>query len=166
MSTALRAVASIAAGTLAFGALTGCATTGPAEPRAHSAAERQWIDNASRFIGTLDSDIQLSTSGGGNLSTARRALHNQSDVYSMLVAYTLFGGCGPALANVGTPSARVGGVVQTLTSACRRFEHASALFEQAMTRSDPRALLSATRLVLDTEPLLYHARTQLAALGR
>jgi hypothetical protein len=164
VGTATRAAASFAAGAAAVSALAACATSTPALPRAHSAAERQWIDNASRFIGTLDSDVLLSASGGANLASARRALSDQSDLYTMLVAYTLFGGCSPALANVGTPSARVGRVVETLSSACLRLEHASALFEQAVKRNDPHALLVATRIVLNTEPLLYKAKAELSAL--
>jgi hypothetical protein len=164
VGTATRAAASFAAGAAAVSALAACATSTPALPRAHSATERQWIDNASRFIGTLDSDVLLSASGGANLASARRALSDQSDLYTMLVAYTLFGGCSPALANVGTPSARVGRVVETLSSACRRLEHASALFEQAVKRNDPHALLVATRIVLNTEPLLYKAKAELSAL--
>jgi hypothetical protein len=146
--------------------LSGCGETSPVSiaPPAHSPAERQWIANAKSFIGTLNSDVIVSTVGGGNLATARRVLRNQSDIYSLLVAYDLFGACRPALANVGTPSQRANAVAETLISVCGRLQHASALFSRAMTRRDPASLLDATRTVLTVVPLLVQARTELASL--
>jgi hypothetical protein len=151
---------------MAVVALSACsAGTPPPRPAPHSAADRLWLDNATRFIDTLDSDLLLSTSGGANLATARRALRSQSDLYSLLVAYTLFGSCRSALANVGTPSARERKSVTTLVSACRRLERASALFELAVRRGNARALLRATRIALGTEPLLFRARAEVKALA-
>jgi hypothetical protein len=146
--------------------LTACGSTTslPPAPAAHSAAERQWIANASNFIGQLNSDVLLSTVGGANLATARRALHDQSDVYSMLVAYDLFGDCNSALASAGTPSARAGAVDGTLVTACGKLEDASALFGRAMAKRDPSSLLAATHLVITVVPLLAQARSQLASL--
>jgi hypothetical protein len=144
--------------------LAACSTSAPPAPRAHSPAELQWLDNASRLIGTLEDDVLLSAHGGANLASARRALGDQSDLYTMLVAYTLFGGCSRALANVGVPSARVSRLVDTLAAACRRLERASALFERAVKRNDPSILLTATRVVLETEPLLDEAKAQLSGV--
>ncbi len=150
---------------LAAGALSACGgTAAVVVPPAHSVAERQWLANARQLIATLDSDVLLSAAGGANLATARRALGDQSDVYTMVVAYTLFGDCTHALANVGTPGAREAEVSATLITACRRLERASGLFEQAMSRRDARRLLAATRAVLETAPILDRAKTQLTAL--
>jgi hypothetical protein len=147
------------------GALAGCGGTTPAvTPAAHPANERAWLDNARRFVGTLDSDIALSVDGGANLATAKHALTDESDVYAMLVAYTFFGDCRPELTNVGTPGARERAVIRTLLAACGRLQRASTLFQEAMTRHSARALLAATRLTLGTAPSLARARDQLEAL--
>jgi hypothetical protein len=141
------------------------ATTTIAVPRAHSVAERQWIDNAGSLIRTLDSDVSSSTVGGANLASARRALTDESTIYTLLVGYDLFGDCGPALANAGTPSERAARVAETLILACGRLEDAAALFQRAMTRHDPRPLLAASRLVLTAVPTLGQASAELATLG-
>jgi hypothetical protein len=150
---------------LAAGALlTACGSRAPAGPRA-PLSERVWIDNAERFVATLNSDLGLTTSGGPTLADARRAMAGTSGVYTMLVAYGLFGDCGPALAAVGVAAPPAHRVVATLISACARLEHAAALFQQAMTRNEPEALLAATRTALGTAPLLARARLELGMLG-
>jgi hypothetical protein len=148
---------------VAAGALAACGSNG-APPPAHGPTSRAWVDGAGRLVESLDSDVLLSANGGANLATARRAIADHSDVYSMLVAYDLFGDCGAAVAQLGSPGAGAAPVEQTLIGACRRLQHAATLFQRAMTRNDPRTLLAATRLVLDTAPLLDRAKTQLAAL--
>lgn len=152
----------VAAAALPLGACGGPS----APPKADAATEREWIDNAGSLIRTLQSDVLMSTVGGANLATARRALRDESDVMTMLVAYNLFGACGPSLANAGTPGPQANGVVQTLIAACSRLERASALFTEAMARGSPRPLLAATREVLTAEPFLVRAGSELAALRR
>lgn len=153
----------LAAGLLAVAALTACGSTAraPVEP---PTSEHVWIDNAERFVATLDSDIGLTTGGGPTLADARHAMVGADGVYTMLVAYGLFGDCSRALAAVGAPSPREHRVVSTLVAACARLEHAAALFQQAMTRNAPSTLLAATRTSLGVAPLLARARFQLAAL--
>lgn len=146
--------------------LGGCGSTDAVPPPpAHSAAEHAWIANADSLVGVLDSDVLLSTAGGGNLASARRALRDDSAVYTMLVAYELFGDCGSALANAGTPSGRATRADDALIAACARLERASALFQRAMTRRDAGALLEASRTVLRAVPDLSLARADLDALG-
>jgi hypothetical protein len=151
----------------AAAALTACGANVSTPPPAvgEAALEQTWIENAQRFIATVQADLDLTSAGGGNLVTARKALGDASDLYTILVAYTNFDGCSHALANVGTPSRKVVHVVRTLSSACRRLERASALFHVAVTRNRPRALLAATRMAIATEPLLFRARAQLSALA-
>jgi hypothetical protein len=139
--------------------LAGCGGT-----RAKPQAERQWIDNASRLIDYLEGNVELSASGGANLRTARHALHDDSDLYAMVVAYSVFGGCEEALLNIGAPSGRVRGVERTLSDACGRFERAASLFTRAMKGSNAGALLAATRLALHASPILYRARAELDAI--
>ncbi len=160
-------LALLAAGLAAAGALGGCggsAHPAPAPPQ-QPAAERLWVENADRFVSTLNSDIGLTTGGGPTIADARRTMTNTDGIYTLLVAYSLFGDCGPALAAVGTPGPPAGRTLATLVAACTRLEHASALFQQAMTRHEPSVLLAATRASLAAAPLLARARLELAALG-
>ena len=163
---ALRRVAASLAAAAAASCLAGCggATSVPA-PRPGSAAERVWLDGAGRFVAELQSDLFLSASGGANLATARRAIHDQSDVYTMLVAYNLFGDCNRELADVGVPARQAGRVVTLIISACGRLERATRIFAAAMTHDDPAALLAATRVAAAAAPLLAEAQSGLAALG-
>ncbi len=149
---------------MAVVSLAACGSGVPAPARAPS-SERVWIDNAQRFVATLDSDLGFTTSGGPTLADARRAMAGPDAIYTMLVAYGLFGDCGHALAAVGAPAPRAHRVVATLISACARLEHASALFQRAMTRNDPKVLLAATRASLGVAPLLARARLELADLA-
>ncbi len=146
--------------------LAGCTTSIASAPAPRSPSERQWLSNADSFIGTLDSDVLLRGGGGANPARPRPALHDSSAIYTMLVAYELFGDCGQALANVGVPSARAAPVTRSLGSACARLEDASALFQEAMSRREPRRLLAATRTVLRAVPYLSAAKLELAALAR
>jgi hypothetical protein len=157
--------ASLAAAAAASG-LAGCggATSVPA-PRQGSPAGRAWLEGAGRFVAELQSDLFLSASGGANVAAARRAMHDQNDVYTMLVAYNLFGDCNRELADVGVPERQAGQVLTLIISACGRLEHATALFEAAMTREDPATLLAATRTAAGAAPLLAEAQGDLASLA-
>jgi hypothetical protein len=148
--------------------LGGCGGTveGPRRAQQPSAADaahaqRQWADNAGRLIDDLRESVLLSASGGSTVASARRAMHDDSDLYGLIVAHTRFGGCEQTLLNAGSPGAKQRAVDRTLTAACRRLEHASSLFTVSMTHSDPEALLAATRAALATAPLLERARAQL-----
>jgi hypothetical protein len=160
-----RAAATLATAAAAVG-LGGCgASTAVPTPPAGSAAERAWIDGAGRFVSELQSDLFLSAAGGANLATARRALRDQSDIYTMLVAYNLFGDCNRELGNVGVPARQAEPVVTLIVSACGRLERATSLFQTAMTREDPAVLLAATRTAATAAPLLAEAQDGLARLG-
>ena len=147
---------SLVACSLAVLLLTGCGGNG--RP---SVAERQWMDNVAGLIADLGDGVVLSSSGGNDLASARKALHDESDLYAMVIAYTRFGGCQKTMLNLGAPNARLRHVSQALATACRRFERASALFTVAMERSDPKVLLAATRTALQAAPLLYRAEAEL-----
>ena len=119
-----------------------------------------------RFLGTIDADVLLSTAGGANPATARRALKSTSAVYTMLVAYTFFGDCSHELADTGVPSERAKPVVSLIVEACRRLARAAALFQVAMTRKQPGPLVAAGSAALAVEPLVARARERLMALRR
>jgi hypothetical protein len=147
-------------------ALAGCGSdrASPA-PTPAPAANREWVDNASRFVQQLQQDISMSATGGSNLASARRAVRDLNDVYILLVAYGDFDGCNRELAATGTPGPRGAKAAALIRSACRPLERAAALFEQAMQRNDARALLAATRTSATAAPILVRALAALHALG-
>src|SRR5262245_44834749 len=100
--------------------LAGCgsaSTTRPAQA-GPVAGERQWVDNAQRFLEGLVLDVQLSAYGGSNLASARRALRDQSDLYSLLVAYIAFDRCTRTLVDLGAPVVRLRPVADRIGAAC------------------------------------------------
>jgi hypothetical protein len=119
--------------------------------------------NAGNLIDQLRGDVVLTWNAGGTLPEARRALGNDSDLYALLLAYTDFGGCGKMLSGLGAPSTKLTPVKTDLVSACGHLERASTLFTQSAKNTDPEALLAASRLALEAQPILYRAGFQLAA---
>ncbi len=107
----------------------------------------------------------LSAAGGSNLATARRTVADQDAVYLLLVAYGDFGDCNRELAAAGTPSLHGQAVASLILSACRPLERAASLFERAMRRNDPEALLAATKTSASAAPTLVRALAALEALG-
>jgi len=145
---------------LAVAALAACGGSGT---RAPTAGERQWLDNGARLIDGLLEDVRLSSAGGTEVADARRALHSDSQLYAMLVAYTAFGGCRGMLARVGEAEPGLRPVERRIAAACVRVERAAALFERAVSSLDPRTLVEATRTAAQAFPLLLRARAELAA---
>jgi hypothetical protein len=144
--------------------LTACGGSS-GETAAGSRAERLWVVNAAALIGDLQADILLSTRGGDDVASARRAMQTEGDVYLLLVAYGLFGDCGQKVEQLGTPNARLQQVRRTLAAACRHLERSASLFTRAMTGSQPAALVAATQTALRVTPLLERAKSELAAVG-
>jgi hypothetical protein len=145
-------------------ALAACGQTAPPAPS--SQGDRQWIDNISGVIDQLVRDMGLSASGGDTIGAARMALHDQSSLYTILVAYTDFGGCDHMVASAGQPPVRFAKLGRTLAGACALLQRAAVLFTQANSQNDPRALLAATRLTLRATPLLIRASAELATGGK
>jgi hypothetical protein len=115
-------------------------------------------------IDQLERDVVLAGSAGNTMRTARQALQHPSNLYTTLVAYTDFSGCDHMVSAAGAPAARFVHIERSLAGACTLLQRAAALFTQAVTRHDPRALLSATRTTLRASPLLVHARSELDRL--
>jgi hypothetical protein len=80
----------------------------------------------------------------------------------MVIAYTYFAGCHELLRSFGLPGPANEAALALLGSACTQVEEAARIFRRAMTRNDPRILLSATRAALAAEPLLVRAKAALA----
>ncbi len=144
-------------------ALTACGgTSAPAPaPVPVPGADREWVANTVGVIDELERDVLLAASGGATVAAARHALRDQSDVYTILVAYTDFGGCNYMVSAAGTPAERHARVQRELASVCTMLERAAVLFTQAVTHHDAPALLTATRTTLRAYPLLVQAKAEL-----
>jgi hypothetical protein len=116
-------------------------------------------------IDQLERDVVLAGSGGSTLPTARQALQHPSNLYTILVAYTDFGGCNHMVSAAGAAAVRFVRVERSLAAACTLLQRAAVLFTRAATRHDARALLTATRTTLRASPLLIRAKTELDRLG-
>jgi hypothetical protein len=146
---------------LAAAALAPAAALGGLAP-----GDRAWIGRVDGFARDVRANVDLAASGGDDVPTARRALHDLSDLYATLVAYTYFGGCERTLANEGAPSARLAGEERELEGACRGFERASALFSRAVRTDDAAALVAASRASVAAFATVSATRARLDALRR
>ena len=138
--------------------LTACG--GPSAPV--TGTEREWIDNTGGVIDQLERDLGLAAAGGDTVETARKALRDESSLYTILVAYTDFGGCRHMAAAAGEPPARFASAERSLGSACALLEHAAALFTRATTGHDAQALVAAGRATRRASPFLLRAKAALA----
>jgi hypothetical protein len=124
-------------------------------------ADREWVDNTSGVIDQLQRDLVLGSAAGDSLAAARKAL--RSGLYTLLVAYTDFGGCRHMVASAGVAPERFAKVTRPLHVACSRLERAAALFTRAASDDDAPALVEAERLATSAAPLLVRAREELQA---
>jgi len=129
--------------------VAGCGASRTAPP----VVSADWQANAGQVVQQLRADIAAAAVGGTTTHAAAKALHDTSDLYSLLVAYSDLGGCGQMVSSAAAP-ARVG---RTLAPACRHLERASALFARATQRSDPAALVRATHEISLAQPSLIRA---------
>ena len=126
----------------------GCGTARPAPP-----VPGAWRANARQVVQQLRVDIATAAIGGTTEDAASKALRDTSDLYALLVAYTDLGGCRQMVSSA-MPSARV---ARAIAPACRHLERASDLFARATQRSDPAALVRATRELELAQPSLVRA---------
>jgi hypothetical protein len=138
---------------------TGCG--GTAQSGQSRQAEREWIDNTAGVIDQLQRDLQLGSTAGSTIATARETL--RSGLYTVLVAYTDFGGCHHMVAAAGVPPEGFARVTRTLTAACRLLQRSSVLFTRAAKVDDAAALVQAGRVAASAAPLLVHAKVDLQA---
>jgi hypothetical protein len=138
---------------------TGCGGT------AHSVrsqqAERIWIDNTAGVIDQLERDLRLESSAGDTIAAARETL--RTGLYTVLVAYTDFGGCRHMVAAAGVQPDGFAEVTRALTAACALFQRSAVLFTRAATTNDPATLLRAGRVASAASPLLVRAKVELQA---
>ena len=124
---------------LAVLALAGCGS------RAASSPDREWQANARGVAQQLRQDV-VAIAGLDRVPVARRALHDDSQLYGLLVSYTDFGGCAHMVAALGEEPRRLDSARRLLALACRRLRAADAFFTRAVARNDPRLLVRATKL--------------------
>lgn len=141
--------------------LAGCG--GATRPPDSRATERLWAANARGVISILQRDLDLSTTGGATVAAARHSLHNTSTLYTILVAYTDFGGCDHMVASTGPPPTRFAKTDRALLAACAPFERAAGLFDRATSSTNAHTLLAATRTALKGSPPLEQAKLDLQA---
>jgi hypothetical protein len=123
-------------------------------------ASGEWTANAAGVIEQLRSD-SLGAADGDTVPSARAALHDESRLYGLVVAYTDFGGCRHMASALGAPPPTFGPTAAELDRACADLQRAAALFTRAATATDPHALVAAARAVRAAAPLLQHAELEL-----
>jgi len=154
--------AAVAGATLVVASLAGCGGA-PAAQVSAAAADREWVANTSGVIDQLSNDVSVVASAGRSRQAARRALHDESDLFALLVAYTDFGGCNKMVAAAGGPPPRFRRVETALELACRHFSDAAELFTRAASETDAESLLRASRQVRLASAALYQASLRFAA---
>ena len=122
------------------------------------APSADWRGAAGAVLRQLQSDVAAAEVGGTTNASAARALRDLSDMYALSFAFTDLGGCRAMVARASAPP----GVTRALAQPCARLERAAALFTRAVTRSQPSALVRATREVQRAEPELVRALAQIS----
>lgn len=113
-----------------------------------------WRANAQTALQQLHDDVAATDAVGGDTpADARRALHDDSALYALVVAYTDLGGCTTIMRNTSAPPA----VVVALLRPCRPLESAAAAFSLAVRTSNEHALVRARTDADRALPLLIQA---------
>jgi hypothetical protein len=127
--------------------LAACGGTAPAP------TDREWIANAHGVVEQLRGDV-LAVSGFDRAGPARAGLHDDSQLYGLLVSYSDFGGCRHMVAAVGVEPARFGPAVELMRRACVHLARADTLFTRAVARTNAALLIRATREAVAAVPPL------------
>ena len=118
-------------------ALAGCGSPAAAPP------DREWRANAQGVVQQLRQDV-VSVAAFDRAPVARVALHDDSQLYGLLVAYTDFGGCAHMVAALGVEPPHLARVRRLLADACRHLRMADTFFTHAVSGGDPQLLVLAT----------------------
>lgn len=139
-----------------FLALTGCGS------RASPPADREWRANARGVAQQLQGDV-VAIAGLDRVIAARRALHDDSQLYGLLISYTDFGGCAHMVAALGAEPRRLEPARRQLALACARLRVAETFFTHAVARNDPQLLVRATDAAQRSLAPLQRAQIVLAS---
>lgn len=143
-------------------ALAACGGSGkPAQP----VSLQEWKANVAVVIRQLQADVATTQVAGGTPASAHAALHDQSDVYALLVAYTDLAGCHGMVLAAGTPTAATRRVDRLLASACSHTQRASDFFTRAIRSGSGPALLAGSQEARRALPSLIRAAAALEAVS-
>jgi hypothetical protein len=124
------------------------------------ATPAEWEANANGVVKQLRGDV-VQISAVDSVPAARRALHDDSQLYAILIVFSDVGGCSHMVAALGTaPPARAHAVPQ-FDAACTHLGRASKLFTRAVTRTSPKVLVNAAHEALASLPPLDRAALEL-----
>jgi hypothetical protein len=122
---------------------------------------REWLANAHGVVRQLRADV-VDVAPLDRVAPARAAMHDDSQVYELLVAYSDLGGCRHEVLALGEAPRGFAAAERELLRACVPLAQAARLFTHAMTTSRPAALVAATRASLRGGALLDRAALALA----
>jgi len=140
----------------AFAAACGSTARRPAPP--------EWTANARQVVAQLRGDVS-DLVGVDRIATARAALHDESQLFVLLVAFSDIAGCSHMRAAIGLPPPGREEAVRLLSRACVHLQRAATLFTRAVARNDPRSLIAASQAALRASGLLDRAALRLARAG-
>jgi hypothetical protein len=126
-----------------------------------SGSAREWRANAHGVVQQLRADV-VDVSSFDHVAVARAAMHDDSQLYGLLVAYSDLGGCVHEVGALGEPPPGLAAGARALRRACAPLALAARLFTHAMTRGRPASLVAATRASLRGGALLDRAALALA----
>jgi hypothetical protein len=138
----------------------GCGHGRPPRAKLEPASD-EWVANARGVVRQLRADA-IAVAGFDRLPAARRGLHDDSQLYGLLVSYTDFGGCLHMAAAVGVAPPGRARVVRLVHRACVHLRRADSLFTRAVAKTEPPLLVAATRAAVAAIPALDAAELALA----
>jgi hypothetical protein len=134
--------------------LTACGST------AERPAGSQWRANATGAAQQLRGDAG-EIAGVDTIPAAREALHDESRLYVLLVAFGDLGGCRHMRAALGERPPGFAAADELLGRACVHAARAASLFTRAVAKDDPGALVGAAREARAAIPFLERAELAL-----
>lgn len=123
-------------------------------------AASEWQANATGAAQQLRGDAG-EVAGLDTASAARAALHDESRLYVLLVAFGDLGGCRHMRASLGRRPQGFARADGLFGRACVHAARAASLFTQAVAKDDPRSLVDAAREARTAIPLLERAELAL-----
>ncbi|HEX4678987.1 MAG TPA: hypothetical protein VH210_07260 [Gaiellaceae bacterium] len=129
--------------------------------RAAHPTDRVWVANARGVVAQLRGDV-VAVAAYDRVGTARQGLHDESQLYGLLVPYADFESCHHMVATVGVEPPGLAQAGRLLRRACLHLQHADELFTRAVAHRAPRLLVDATHEAIGAVPSLEAAALELA----
>jgi hypothetical protein len=128
-------------------------------------AVSEWQANATGAAQQLRGDAG-EVAGLDRISAARAALHDESRLFVLLVAFGDLGGCRHMRASLGRRPPGVAAADGLFGRACAHAAQAASLFTRAVAGDDPAALVDAAREARTAIPFLERAELALPSRRR